>query len=76
MLVILDGEAEPTVGGRLVATVGPGQTVGEVGLIDRLPRSASVIALTDMNVLVIEAGSFEVLLDTTPSRWPGASSPS
>jgi len=65
--VILDGEAEVTVGGRLVATVGPGQTVGEMGLIDRLPRSASVTALTDMSVLAIEAGPFEVLLDTTPS---------
>jgi CRP-like cAMP-binding protein len=65
--VILDGEAEVEVGGRLVATVGPGQTIGEMGLIDRLPRSASVTALTDMSVLVIEAGPFEVLLDTTPS---------
>jgi CRP-like cAMP-binding protein len=65
--IILEGEAEVTVGERLVATVGPGQAVGEMGLVDRLPRSATVRARTPMRVRVIKADRFDQLLDQVPA---------
>jgi CRP/FNR family transcriptional regulator, cyclic AMP receptor protein len=32
---------------RIIAILGPGAVVGELAMIDRLPRSASVVALRD-----------------------------
>lgn len=36
-----------------IATLGPGDTIGEVALLDDGPRSATVVALEDMSLLVI-----------------------
>jgi CRP/FNR family transcriptional regulator, cyclic AMP receptor protein len=65
--IIVHGEADVTVGERHVATVGAGQAVGEMGLLDRLPRSATVTARTPMQVCVIEAARFDQLLDDVPA---------
>jgi CRP-like cAMP-binding protein len=43
-----------------------GDFFGEVSLIDRGPRTATVIAETDMTLLVINSKSFDYLLDTVP----------
>ncbi len=42
-----------------VATLGPGMSIGEIALLDRGPRSASVRALDDASVLVIPIREFE-----------------
>jgi CRP/FNR family transcriptional regulator, cyclic AMP receptor protein len=60
--VVLDGTADVEVGGRPVATVGSGETIGEMGLLDHLPRSATVTARTVMHTYVIESGPFEQVL--------------
>ncbi len=65
--VIDDGAATVTVGDRVVATVGTGQSVGEMGLLDYRPRSASVVAQTPMKVYVIDARQFERLLEQAPA---------
>lgn len=43
--------------------LGNGQTFGEMGLIDHGPRSATVKAVTDTEVLVIECQPFRELCD-------------
>lgn len=65
--VIVDGTAAVRRNGRKVAVVGPGECVGEMSLLDRQPRSASVVAMEEMTVLVIPSRSFSALLDDTPS---------
>jgi CRP-like cAMP-binding protein len=65
--VIVEGSAAVRRNGRKVAVVGPGECVGEMSLLDRQPRSASVVAIEEMTVLVISAQSFTALLDDTPS---------
>src|SRR5918996_1128403 len=45
--LILSGEARVQRDGKDVATLGPDQYFGELALLDREPRSASVIAKTD-----------------------------
>ena len=60
--IILSGHAAVTIGGRPVATVGPGEVIGEMALLDRQPRTATVTALEPMRVLVVDPRSFSTLL--------------
>jgi CRP-like cAMP-binding protein len=64
--VIVDGRATVKVGDIEVATVGPGDHVGELALLDGGPRTATVTAATDMTVLVISQRAFFALLDDVP----------
>ena len=54
VFVIRDGKATVRKGSRVIATVGPGDVVGEGSLISGEPRSATVTADTDMTVEVLE----------------------
>ncbi len=65
--VIVNGTAEVRRNKRKVATVGPGYCVGELALLDHKPRTASVIAATDLTVLVIGAREFAGIVDDIPS---------
>ena len=65
--VIVSGTASITVDGQQVGIVGPGEIVGEMGLIDGGVRAATVTAESDMDVYVIEPGRFRTLLDEIPS---------
>jgi CRP-like cAMP-binding protein len=64
--LILSGEADATQGGAVVSTMGPGDYFGEMSLIDGKPRSASVVAKTDLRTLAIPAWNFNRLLDENP----------
>lgn len=46
--------------------VGPGEMVGELSLVDQRPRSASVIALEDLNVLELTRRDFLEMLEHYP----------
>jgi CRP-like cAMP-binding protein len=59
LFVILRGEATVTQRGRKLATLGPGDFFGELALLERSPRTATVRAATDMRVMVL--GRREVL---------------
>jgi CRP/FNR family cyclic AMP-dependent transcriptional regulator len=65
--VILEGTAIVRRGGRKVSELGPGDTAGELALLDRGPRTAQVRAETDMRVLVLTASGLMGLLDETPN---------
>jgi CRP-like cAMP-binding protein len=65
--IIVEGEAAVTRNGRKIATFGPGDCVGELALLDRGPRTASVTALTPMRVLVLGPREFSGLLDEVPT---------
>lgn len=66
-VVIVDGEAEISVDGTVVAVVGAGEAVGEMGLLDGEPRSATVTARTDLDIYVIEPRRFRTVLEEVPS---------
>lgn len=65
--IIMDGTATVKRNNRKVASVGAGTVVGELGLLDRGPRTASVIADTPITALVIGPREFSALLDDVPS---------
>jgi CRP-like cAMP-binding protein len=72
MLLVLDGEVtiETLVVSRTapitVTVLGPGSLIGEMGLIDGSPRSASCIALTDLRCAMLTRAGLNRLLDDDP----------
>jgi len=64
--VLLDGEAEVTKGGKRINTMKKGDFFGEIALVTRMPRTASVTATTDVEVLVINERDFGALLKRSP----------
>ena len=65
--VIATGDATVVIDGRTVATVGPGDCVGEMALLDGGPRTATVTTLTPMTLWVLSAGEFGSLLEASPA---------
>ena len=64
--VILDGEADVRRNERKVATLGPGQYFGELSLLDRGERSATVTAKTHMKLLVLDQQDFHRVVESIP----------
>jgi CRP/FNR family transcriptional regulator, cyclic AMP receptor protein len=64
--LILEGQAIVRRGGRRVAMLGPGQYFGELSLLDRGPRTATVVADTDMALLVLGQREFAAILESVP----------
>jgi len=64
--LILNGEASVRRNGRKVATLKDGQYFGELALLDRGPRNATVVAETPMQLLVLGQREFSGILDEVP----------
>ena len=56
--VIASGQFEVRTRTRVVTVVGPGEGVGEIALLRSVPRTASVVALGDGSVYVLDSGAF------------------
>jgi CRP-like cAMP-binding protein len=65
-MVVLEGTAAVTAGGRRVATLNPGDFFGEIALLDNGPRTATVTAETPMMLAVVAQREFSALLDDVP----------
>ncbi len=62
--VVLDGTADVTVNGEHRLTLHPGDYFGEISLIDRGPRSASIVAGPDgLTTFRLSALAFAPMLD-------------
>lgn len=64
--LILEGEATVRRNNKKVATLGTGASFGELALLTRMPRNATVEAATDMRVLILGQREFSGLLDEVP----------
>jgi CRP-like cAMP-binding protein len=65
--IIIDGKADVARNGRKIATLGTGDCVGELALLDRGPRTASVTAKGPLKLLVLGPREFSGLLDEVPT---------
>lgn len=65
--IILKGTATVKRNGKKVATLGSGAVVGELSLLDHGPRTASVTADTECQVLVISQRQFMAVIDAIPA---------
>jgi CRP-like cAMP-binding protein len=66
MFILLDGTAAVTRDGQRVATVSAGDIVGELAVLSRHPRNATITAETELGVLVLTHGGLDQLLDDIP----------
>ena len=64
--VIIDGEAAVSRKGRKLATLKAGDAFGELALLDKAPRNATVTAITPMEVVVLGQREFGGLIDEVP----------
>ena len=64
--VIVDGEVEVTKGGASLATMGSGDFFGEIALVERTTRTATVTATTSLRFFVLTSRGFWSLLDLNP----------
>lgn len=65
--VVLQGKCKVTRKGRKVGEVGEGGVVGELSMLNRAPRNATVIAETPLEVAVLGRREFLALLEESPS---------
>jgi CRP/FNR family cyclic AMP-dependent transcriptional regulator len=61
--------AAPAGGERILAILGPGSVVGELAMIDRGPRSASVSALRDSKLSFVGRAAFEAFGQSRPELY-------
>ncbi len=64
--VLVEGAATVKRNGRKVGTLGPGDAIGELSLLDHGPRTATVTADTDVTLLVLSAREFSGVLEEVP----------
>jgi CRP/FNR family transcriptional regulator, cyclic AMP receptor protein len=63
---VLEGEVEVRQGDRIIATRGPGECVCEIALLDKRPRTATVVATTPVSVDGLSRREFVSLLAEAP----------
>ena len=64
--VVESGEASVEVQGEEVATLGPGAAFGEIALIDRRPRTATVTAISDLKTYGLPVFVFRPFVESRP----------
>ena len=64
--VVMKGEADVSVSGQSRRRLGAGHYFGEMSIIDRSPRSAEVVAVTELECLVFTQWEFRPFLKDHP----------
>jgi CRP/FNR family transcriptional regulator, cyclic AMP receptor protein len=64
--VIVNGTVEVFRDGRQIDSLGPGDFLGEISLIDHRPRTATAVCKTDCTFLVLAHREFHSLLEESP----------
>lgn len=64
--LIVTGSVSVVRDGAVIATLGPGQFFGELSLLDRRPRIATVVADEPTTCLALPSWEFQQLLETEP----------
>lgn len=65
--VVESGNADVTVGGNSVGSLGPGDSFGEVALVDKSARSATVTASSRLRAFALPVWSFRSFAESRPS---------
>lgn len=66
MYVVLEGRLAVSIKGKLVEKIGPGGVFGEMALVDRTTRLATVVSETDCGLLAIGRNTYLDLVKASP----------
>ena len=66
MLIVLEGTAVVRRNGRKVASLGAGDFAGELAMLSRQPRNASIVASGKLRALVLDRRELMALIDDVP----------
>ena len=66
MFVVVEGEVDVIANGTLIETIGPGSCLGEIGMVDKGPRTATALARGQCRLEPIDARRFEFMVQQTP----------
>jgi CRP-like cAMP-binding protein len=67
MYVVRSGTVRVTSGSAVLEEIGAGSILGEMALIEDTPRSATVTAVTDCEIAMVDHRRFLFLVQQTPS---------
>ena len=67
LFVLVDGKVEVEQDGKKLGTKSSGDFLGEIAVVTRRPRTATVTTVTDVRVLVLTDLNFKRLLADVPS---------
>lgn len=65
--VIVEGTADVSVGGEPRGALGPGDSFGELALIDEGPRAATITATSDLRCMALSAWEFRPFVQEHPT---------
>jgi CRP-like cAMP-binding protein len=65
--VLVSGNATVKRNNKKIGTLGPGDCVGELSLLDHGPRTATVVTDSDTDLLVLGSRQFAGVLDEVPT---------
>jgi len=66
MYVVVEGKVAVSIQGKLMEKIGPGGVFGEMALVDRAPRLATVVSETDCGLLAIGRNTVLDLIKASP----------
>ena len=66
MYVVQTGKVDQMLGDTLLTTLGEGEIIGEMALIEQAEQSATARARTDCEALPIDEGKFVYMVNHTP----------
>jgi CRP-like cAMP-binding protein len=66
MYVVMEGRLAVSIKGKVVEKIGPGGVFGEMALVDRTTRLATVVCETDCGLLAIGRNTFLDLVKASP----------
>ncbi|MBA3783638.1 MAG: cyclic nucleotide-binding domain-containing protein [Nocardioides sp.] len=65
--ILVSGEASVRRGGQEIAVLGPGEIMGEAGIINHSLRTASIVALTPLELIHFTSETVRELVDEIPA---------
>lgn len=65
--VLVDGDVRVTVEDKKIADLAGGDWFGEIALLTKVPRTATITATSDVRALVLTDRSFRRVVETMPS---------
>ena len=64
---LIDGDVRVTVEDKKIADLAGGDWFGEIALLTKVPRTATITATSDVRALVLTDRSFRRVVETMPS---------